>query len=117
MLPIIAAVMLAAQVPEAHAVLGAVRRRFGRRPQVGVDAVRPQPVRSMPVFDERSGYTSYSEQRFSSVPRPPPGGRRPSGSEGMAVSDETAGSAAPDATARLTPPAADDFQPDVPEGV
>jgi putative peptidoglycan lipid II flippase len=109
MVPIIAAVMLAARVPEAHSVLGAVRRRLGR-----------SPARSIPVRAESSGYTSYPEQRLSHMPRPRPGswpvqhgqGRvHATAREGTAVTDETPGSA--DATTRLTRPVADDFQPDV----
>ena len=103
MLPIVAAVMLAAGVAEAHAALAAVRRRLGRA------AVKSSPA-SSPVSDRPRSDTSvtYPEQRLSFAQRP-----RADVREGMAVTNETAGS--PDATARLTRPSADDFQPDVAE--
>ena len=106
MLPIIAAVMLAARVPDAESALGALRRRFGPAavPR-GSIAVSRQPARD----------TSYSEQGLSDIRVPPP--RRAKGWEGTAVTDETPGSAASDATTRLTRPSADDFQPDVPAEV
>ncbi|MDT5094620.1 MAG: putative peptidoglycan lipid flippase [Mycobacterium sp.] len=107
MVPIVATVMFAARVPEARAALAAVRRRLGRA-----------PARSIPVWHEPGRVTSYPEQRLPYTPRPRtgpgpvrPGHVRGSAWEGMAVTDETPGSA--DATTRLTRPAADDFQPDV----
>jgi putative peptidoglycan lipid II flippase len=125
--PIIATVMLAARVPEAQAALAAVRRRLlpgklsrSSRAQRRSDAVS--------VSDGARPDTSvtYSEQRLSYAQRPRSGpetvrhGPGPIVAEsdvrkGMAVTDETAGSGAPDATTRLTRPVADDFQPDVPD--
>jgi putative peptidoglycan lipid II flippase len=69
MVPIIAGVMIAAQVPEAQAALAAVRRRLGRRRKpvrVGSPpTMRPdQPPAGMPL--------TYAHQRNSSAP-----GRRP----------------------------------------
>jgi putative peptidoglycan lipid II flippase len=117
MLPIIAAVMLTARVPEAQAAFAAVRRRVGGTPQI--------PARPITVSDKTRADTSfpYSEQRFpyAATPRtgPEPVRHGPAGvraeqREGMAVSDETARGAGADATARLTRSPADDFQPDVP---
>ena len=117
MLPIIAAVMLTARVPEARAALAAVRRRLGGGTPSGPAASitfsdKPRPDPSFP----------YPEQRFPSALRPRtgsepvrhgPGGVRAETREGMAVTDEAAGSAPPDATTGLTRPLADDFQPDV----
>jgi putative peptidoglycan lipid II flippase len=109
MTPIVAAVMVAAGVPEARAALAAVRRR-----------ARRAPARSTPDWGESAADTSYPEQRVSYTPRPRTGpgpvrhgsaGVRGSAWEGMAVTDETPGSA--DATTRLTRPVADAFQPDV----
>jgi putative peptidoglycan lipid II flippase len=118
MLPIIAAVMLAAGVPEAQAALAAVRRRVGGgAPQL--------PARPTTVSDKTRADTSfpYSEQRFPYAATPRAGPEpvrhgpvdvRAEQREGMAVSDETARGAPADATARLTRSVADDFQPDVP---
>jgi putative peptidoglycan lipid II flippase len=117
MLPIIAAVMLAARVPEAQAALAVVRRRLRRGTPSGAALSRtfsdkPRPDPSVP----------YPEHRFPSAQRPRAGsepvrhGRgdvRAEAREGMAVTDEAAGSAPPDTTAGLTRPLADDFQPDV----
>jgi putative peptidoglycan lipid II flippase len=99
MLPIISAVMLAAEVPEARAALDALRRRLGRT---------SGPARTMAVPREFGRDSSYPEQGVTAPPKP-----RPGAWEGMAVTDEPAGDAGADATARLTPPVADDFQPDV----
>ena len=97
MLPIVAAVLLGAGVGEAHAALAAVRRRLGKASSEAIPvSYRPRPDTSV----------TYPEQRLSFAQRP-----RPDAREGMAVSNETAGGS--DATARLTRPSADDFQPDV----
>jgi len=109
MLPIIAAVMLAAQVPEAQAALAAVRRRVGR----GTPRAAAGPI---PVSDNPRAPTSfhYPEHRFpyASTPRGP-GDVRAEGREGIGVTDEAARGAAAEPTQRLTRPLADDFQPDV----
>ncbi|HUL98785.1 MAG TPA: murein biosynthesis integral membrane protein MurJ, partial [Mycobacterium sp.] len=101
MLPIVAAVMLAAGIAEARAAFGAVRRRLGR-------AAEKSPTESIPVPARSRRETSftYPQQRLSFAQRP-----RADAREGMAVTNETAGGA--DATARLTRPLADEFQPDV----
>ena len=126
MLPIIAAVMVRAQVPEAEAALGAVRRRIsgpggGRRaraaprePTVGDGSSRP-------------GRVAYPEHRNSSPPgvnavqepirrRPP--GRAASAriAKGPEVTDRPVESAASGPASGATPPrpVADDFQPDIP---
>ncbi|MGE2835490.1 murein biosynthesis integral membrane protein MurJ [Mycobacterium sp. SMC-4] len=99
MAPILAAVLLAAKVPEATAVVDAIRSRLGRRPATAI-AQNPR------------GTLTYPELH--------PDRRR----KGPAVSDEHAGGSAPSPeTERLTSPtpgahpdrpSADDFQPDVP---
>jgi putative peptidoglycan lipid II flippase len=109
MLPIIAVVMLAARVPEAQAALAAVRRRLGSE-RARSDIARPSP--SVPYPEHR--FPSASRPRTGSAPvRHGPAGVRAETREGMAVTDETAGGAPPDAAAGRTRPLADDFQPDV----
>ncbi len=128
MLPIMATVMVRAQVPEARAALDAVRRRIRARstghggPAVPHKSV--QPV-SGPDRSSQPGPVTYPKQRNSS----PPGGnavkapiRRPSPErEGIAriakgpeVTDRPLESAA--SGADLPRPVADDFQPDIPAG-
>ena len=126
MAPIIAAVMLAARVPDAEAALTAVRRRLRSRESV---AVRPAPTPDRP---RSTGPLTYSDQRNSHPLRPrqvPPAVRGappvPVAGAGMpkgpAVTDESPGSSAPGpdtgATTRLPPPPAGDFEPDVPDDV
>jgi len=126
MLPIIAAVMVRAQVPEAEAALGAVRRRIsgpggGRRaraaprePTVGDGSSRP-------------GRVTYPEQRNSSPPgvnavqepirrRPPERAASARIAKGPEVTDRPVESAASGPASGATPPrpVADDFQPDIP---
>jgi putative peptidoglycan lipid II flippase len=122
MAPIIAGVLLAAQVPDAQAALAAVRRRLSRRPTVAV-RVPGRPDRPRP-----GGPLTYADQRNSFAPRHRhvrTAGRRGSAGvagdwmrKGPAVTDEPAGSSAagPDssATTKIPRPSADDFQPDVP---
>jgi len=117
MLPIIAAVMLAARVPEAQAALTAVRRRLG-----GGTASGPAPSITFSDKPRPDPSFPYPEHRFPSALRPRtgsepvrhgPGDVRAEAREGMAVTDEAAGSAPPDTTTGLTRPLADDFQPDV----
>ncbi|BBY44920.1 murein biosynthesis integral membrane protein MurJ [Mycolicibacterium celeriflavum] len=131
MAPVIVAVLLAAQVPDAHAALAAVRRRLGR-------PTRMPPTRAA-AADRPRGRTplTYPEQRNSSPPGrrhspstvrrgPPPPGAWDRMRKGPAVSDEPASGSAPspDSTATTKMPlsssgqsevAADDLQPDVPE--
>ena len=118
MLPIMAVVMVRAQVPEAQAALGAVRRRItGRRGALRL----PSP--SAPDQSSRRSAVTYPEQRNSSQPvakavqepirrRPPE--RAPSArlTKGPEVTDRPRESAA--SGAELPRPAADDFQPDIP---
>ncbi len=118
MLPILTVVMVRAQVPEAQAALGAVRRRItGRR-----DAIR-LPGPTAPDQSSRRSAVTYPEQRNSSQPvakavqepirrRPPE--RAPSAriAKGPEVTDRPRESAA--SGAELPRPAADDFQPDIP---
>ncbi len=122
MLPIMAVVMVRAQVPEAQAALGAVRRRItGRRGALRL----PDPT----APDQSSGRTSvtYPEQRNSSQPvaqavqepirrRPPewaPSARMMKGPE---VTDRPLEGAPSGVGSSGEPPrpAADDFQPDIP---
>ena len=117
MLPIIAAVMLTARVPEAQAALAAVRHRLGGATPGGpapsmTFSDKPRPDPSVPYPEHR--FPSPLRPRTGSEPgRHGPGDVRAEGWEGMAVTDEAAGSAPPDATTGLTRPLADDFQPDV----
>ncbi|UXA09160.1 murein biosynthesis protein MurJ [Mycobacterium sp. SMC-2] len=116
MLPIMAAVLLRAHVPEARAALDAVRRRFGGH----------APVARKPVTSDRSSRRSpvtYPEQRNSSPPgvnavqepirrRPPERVAPERIAKGPEVTDRPAESAA--SGAELPRPVADDFQPDIP---
>ncbi|MHA7648790.1 murein biosynthesis integral membrane protein MurJ [Mycobacterium sp. ML4] len=115
MVPILAAVMLGARVPEAQAAAAAVGRRIGR-------------VRSLPatatVSSARRAVT-YPEQSNSSLPgghtvqepirrRPPVA--RTGLAKGPEVTDRTSDNASPSSMAGDRPqrPRADDFQPDIP---
>lgn len=116
MLPIMAAVLLRAHVPEARAALDAVRRRFGGH----------APVTRKPVTSDRSSRRSpvtYPEQRNWSPPgvnavqepirrRPPERVAPERIAKGPEVTDRPAESAA--SGAELPRPVADDFQPDIP---
>jgi putative peptidoglycan lipid II flippase len=112
MLPIIAAVLVVAGVPDAQAVVAVVRRRLGRgQPESPViptpTRVPDQPRPGMPL--------TYSDQSNSHPLRPRqnvPAGLR----KGPAVTDDPAGDSAPDAgaTTRIPRQNVDDFQPDVP---
>ncbi len=124
MAPIMAAVLLRAQVPESQAALDAVRRRFGRgggRPRPSKQAERDQSSGPRPV--------TYPERRKSSLPRvnavdeprrPPEREGRARIAKGPEVTDRPTESAASDAASgsvsrtELPRPAADDFQPDIP---
>ncbi|ORB43282.1 murein biosynthesis protein MurJ [Mycobacterium paraseoulense] len=118
MLPIMAAVMLRARVPEAQGALDAVRRRFRGR----------TPTPRKPVTPDRSSRPSpvtYPEQRNSSPPgvnavqepirrRPPERATPARLAKGPEVTDRPVESAA--SGAELPRPVADDFQPDIPAG-
>ncbi|WP_055401427.1 MULTISPECIES: murein biosynthesis integral membrane protein MurJ [unclassified Mycobacterium] len=112
MLPIMAAVMLRADVPEARAALDVVRRRLGGR----------VPATRKPVTPQGSSVT-YPEQRNSSPPgvnavqepiqrRSPERATPARIAKGPEVTDRPVDSAA--SGAELPRPVADDFQPDIP---
>jgi putative peptidoglycan lipid II flippase len=124
MLPIIACVLLAARVPDAHAALAAVRRRLGggTPASTAARAMRgsDQPPRRTPL--------TYPEQSNSRPqrPRPPlaPVRRGPPAGfaggrirKGPAVTEDSAGVPGSEsgATTRIPRPSADDFRPDVPD--
>jgi len=129
MLPIMATVMVRAQVPEAQAALGAVRRRIGRRGGgLSVAAVGPRKATG-PEGSSQRGAVTYPEQRNSSPPgvnavqepirrRPPERAPRARLAKGPEVTDRplesAASSAASGSGAELPRPVADDFQPDIP---
>lgn len=121
MVPILAAVMLGAQVPEAQAALTAIR---GRRRLI------PHGPRNVAAADRSSGRraVTYPEQRKSSPPgesavqvpirrRPPV--TRTGIAKGPEVTERPSDSAASSSSASgtdLPRPAADDFHPDIPAG-
>ncbi len=104
MLPIIAAVMIGAKVPEAQAAVALVRRRLGRG---GAPAPVPSGPVTPPIRPRPGNSVTYSEHRNSYPKR-----------KGPAVTDDSAGGSAsgPDAgaTTRIPRPPADEFEPDVP---
>ena len=116
MVPIAAAVLVAARVPEALAALAVVRRRLGRG---AVPAAAPLTGDSATA----RGTVTYAEPR--NRPLPPVSDRgaarytpqapvaRGQG-KGPGVTDETSGGGAPDATTKIPRTAAEDFTPDVP---
>jgi putative peptidoglycan lipid II flippase len=126
MLPIIAAVMLAARVPDAQAALAAVRGRLGRGPSVAEppvpQAVRPRPRVPLTYPDQRNSPASRGRHSQVATRRGPPAPVAGAGMrKGPAVADESAGDSAPlpdnGATTKMPRPAADDFEPDVPVDV
>lgn len=115
MIPLMAAVMLRARIPEARAALAAVqRRRAARR------ANRPNQRSSGPAvpYAEHDnslmpGGDPISEPTRCEPPQRPAGGRTRKGSE---VTDTPSDGAAADLPGvQRGPTAPDDFQPDVPE--
>ncbi|HWE91543.1 MAG TPA: lipid II flippase MurJ, partial [Pseudonocardiaceae bacterium] len=124
MLPITAAVMLRAQVPEARAALDALRYRItGRGPRPRKPSAKDRSSHRRPV--------TYPEQRNSSPSgvnavqepirrRPPERANRARQAKGPEVTDRPMESAAPSAGpgagsgTPLPRPVADDFQPDIP---
>lgn len=124
MLPITAAVMLRAQVPEARAALDALRYRItGRGPRPRKPSAKDRSSHRRPV--------TYPEQRNSSPPgvnavqepirrRPPERANRARLAKGPEVTDRPMESATPSAGpgagsgTPLPRPVADDFQPDIP---
>ncbi len=128
MAPIIGGILLAARVPDAEAALAAVKRRLGTREKVAVQTIgppnQPPPVQPVTYADQRNSYPMRRPQPpaaagvWPSAPVAGAGMRK-----GPAVTDEPAGGAAagPDTTATTKlpagngSPAADDFEPDVPD--
>ncbi len=104
MLPILAAVMLAARVPDAVAAWAAVKRRITRTP--------PQTVTSLAALDRPQvpGQFPYPEHSNSY-------GAAGSTGKGPEVNDQPSGNPPVepigDATTKIPRQAADDFQPDV----
>ena len=131
MLPITAAVMVRARVPEAQAALNAVRRRIGGRGSRQSVAVSPHKV-TVPEASSGRGPVTYPEQRNSSPPggnavqepirrRPPERASNALPAKGPEVTDrpmESAPSAGSGSGSGAPPqrPIADDFQPDIPSG-
>lgn len=124
MLPVIAAVLLAAKVPDALAAANAIRRRLGRggpanaTPPARVP-VTPRPGMPLPYANQSSSPPLRARQYGPSAGRAgePPAGVVGDGlRRGSAVSDDPAGGSTPDAgsTTRIPRQSADDFQPDVP---
>ncbi|MEB3980889.1 murein biosynthesis protein MurJ [Mycobacterium sp. 663a-19] len=122
MLPIMAAVMVRARVPEAQAALGAVRRRFGRR-----GGPPASPATAAPDRSSLRRPVTYPEQRNSSPPganavqepirrRPPEGAHSVGVAKGPEVTDRPVDSAAsgPAPGGKARRPVADDFEPDIP---
>jgi putative peptidoglycan lipid II flippase len=123
MTPIIGGVLLAAQVPDAHAALAAVRRRLRPRATVAAPATappdRPRPGRPLPYADQRNSFASRQRHFPTPARRGPPA--EVAGDwmrKGPAVTDEPTGGSAtgPDSTAttKIPRPSVDDFQPDLP---
>jgi putative peptidoglycan lipid II flippase len=132
MLPILATVMVRAQVPEAQAALNAVRRRIAG----GAAGSGPPPPHrpAAPQPSSHQARVTYPEQRNSSPPgvnavqepirrRPPERVASPRIAKGPEVTDrpvESASSAGSglgsgaEQPSELKKPAADDFQPDMP---
>ncbi|WIM90388.1 murein biosynthesis integral membrane protein MurJ [Candidatus Mycobacterium wuenschmannii] len=128
MAPIVAVVMVRAQVPEAVAALAAVRRRIGAAPAPSPTPAAPSSARSAPVATGsasggdrllRPGVVTYPERRISSAPAgypAPDAGRagQPTGEgtgRGAEMTDGPSDSASAKAVADSP---ADDFHPDVP---
>jgi putative peptidoglycan lipid II flippase len=105
MLPIVAAVMLRARIPEARSAWAAVRRRL----------TTDRALRGVPYAELSNSVTPRG-----SVRRGPPqhlaGGRTPKGGDVTDNPSDATGSAPEQGGAPPRPPAADDFQPDVAAG-
>jgi len=122
MLPIVAAVLTGARVPEALAAVDAIRRRLRpRRAASGPGVAAPAAVSiGVPMPSHRPpprGPLTYSEQS-DSYPGPPAASAGVRLRRGPAVTDDFAGGSGfgPDggATTRIPRSSADDFLPDVP---
>jgi len=125
MLPVIAAVLLAAKVPDAQAAAGAIRRRLGRgaatTPTTPSSRVPVPPRPGMPLpYADHSSSPPLRPRQYGPAARwngePPAGAVGDGLRRGQAVSDDPAGGSTPDAgsTTRIPRQSADDFQPDVP---
>lgn len=123
MLPIIATVLLMARVPDAQAAARAIRRRLGRGPVAPPTAppvrVPDPPRRGMPLtYADRSDSPPFRPRQYDPAlsGRPPAVVAGVGLRKGPAVTDDPAGSSAPDAgaTTRIPRQNVDDFQPDVP---
>lgn len=115
MAPILVAVMLRAQVPEAQAALAVIKARIGRR--------SPPSKAAVPDGSSRGNPVTYPEQRNSSLPGantvPKPIRRRPPVAnagiaKGPEVTDRPLDSASSHSGPEQPRPVADDFQPDIP---
>lgn len=120
MVPILVAVLVGAQVPEAQAAWDALARRFGGR-------IQQPAARKVTVPDQssRGRPVTYPEQRHSSLPgesavlepirRRPPVSNAETG-KGPEVSERPSDSASSNAASgtEVSRPVADDFQPDIP---
>lgn len=129
MLPVVIGVLWAARVPDAHAAVDAVRRRFGRTSAAAAPAVAAPTAHSVTHADQPPGlpplpYADDITRPLYLRPYLESGGRvppvRPAGGptrRGRAVTDDTAGVPGSEsgATTRIPVPSADDFQPDVPD--
>lgn len=126
MAPIMATVLVRAQVPEAVAALAAVRRRIARRGAAPHPALDSSPAAGPRGSSHRPPVT-YPEQRNSSPPgvnalqepirrRPPERAGDAQLKKGPEVTDRPLESAAsgPGSGGDRPRPAADDFQPDIP---
>lgn len=104
MVPILAAVMLTARVPDAVAAWGAVKRRITGSPPQTVPAVRaldrPQVPRHFPYPEQNSSYGAAGSTGKGPEVNDQPSGNPPAGPTG-------------DATTKIPRQAAGDFQPDV----
>jgi putative peptidoglycan lipid II flippase len=122
MLPIIAAVLLLAKVPDAEAVVAVIRRRLGRgqpAPPVAPARLpdRPRPGMPLPYADQSNSHPLRPRPNAAAWRGGPPAGVAGAGLwKGPAVTDDPAGGSAPDAgaTTRIPRQNVDDFQPDVP---
>lgn len=120
MVPILAAVMLSARVPEARAAMAAVRGRLGRKRPV----VPPPRKPTVQVKSSHRASVTYPEQRNSSLPggntvqepvRRSPPVTRAGIAKGPEVTDRPSNSASSSRPgADASRPVADDFQPDIP---
>ena len=124
MLPIIAAVLVAAKVPDAQAGARMIRRRLGRAaPAASVPPTAPRvPDRARPgtpltYADQSASHPLRPRQNVPARRGGPPAAVAGAGTrKGPAVTDEPAGSSAPDgsgATTRIPRQNVDDFRPDV----